>query len=586
MLRSHHCGALNENHSEKQVTLAGWVQKIRNKGFIVWIDLRDRFGITQLVFDEERTPEAVYKKSLELGREDVIQIKGKVIERESKNPNMATGGIEILVAELTLLNAAKTPPFTIEDQTDGGEELRMQYRYLDLRRTPIRENLIFRHKVTMAVRNFLSQADFIDVETPYLIKSTPEGARDFVVPSRMNSGQFYALPQSPQTFKQLLMIAGFDKYFQIVKCFRDEDLRADRQPEFTQIDCEMTFVEQEDVLAQFEAMIQHLLYEIKGVKLGDFPRMTFTEAIEKYGNDKPDIRFGMTFGELNALAQNKGFNVFDSQELVVGIAVAGGANMTRKEIDGWIEWVKRPQIGAKGLVWVKCNEDGSYKSSVDKFFGNEDLSQWATATGANAGDLIFVMAGAAPATRTQLSALRMEIAQQMGLRKPNEFAALWVTDFPLLEWDDETQRYHAMHHPFTAPKKEDIDLLESDPGKAKANAYDLVLNGNEIGGGSIRIHDTALQEKMFDLLGFTEKEAQEQFGFLMNAFQYGAPPHGGIALGLDRLVAILGGSETIRDFIAFPKNNNGRDVMINAPAALEETQLEELYLKSLTKDPS
>ena len=585
MLRSHHCGELNENHSEENVTLAGWVQKIRNKGFIVWIDLRDRYGITQLVFDEERSPEGIYKKSLELGREDVIQIKGKVIERESKNPNMPSGGIEILVRELTLLNASKTPPFTIENETDGGDELRMQYRYLDLRRSRVRENLIFRHKVTMVVRNFLSQAEFIDVETPYLIKSTPEGARDFVVPSRMNSGQFYALPQSPQTFKQLLMIAGFDKYFQIVKCFRDEDLRADRQPEFTQIDCEMTFVEKEDVLAQFEALIQHLLKKIKGVELGDFPRITFAEAIEKYGNDKPDIRFGMTFGELSALVQNKGFNVFDSEELVVGIAVPGGANMSRKEIDGWIEWIKRPQIGAKGLVWVKFNKDGSYKSSVDKFFDSEDLSQWATATGANAGDLIFVMAGPTQATRTQLSALRMEIAEQMGLRKPEEFAALWVTDFPLLEWDEETKRYHAIHHPFTAPKKEDIGLLDSNPADAKANAYDLVLNGNEIGGGSIRIHDTALQEKIFDLLGFTEKEAQEQFGFLMDAFKYGAPPHGGIALGLDRLVAILGGSETIRDFIAFPKNNNGRDVMINAPAALEDAQLNELYLKSLSKNP-
>ena len=585
-MRSHHCGALNENHSNEEVTLAGWVQKVRNKGFIVWIDLRDRFGITQLVFDEERTPQVVYKKSLELGREDVIQIKGKVIERESKNPNMASGGIEILVVELTVLNAAKTPPFTIEKATDGGDELRMQYRYLDLRRAPVRENLIFRHKVTMAVRNFLSQADFIDVETPYLIKSTPEGARDFVVPSRMNSGQFYALPQSPQTFKQLLMIAGFDKYFQIVKCFRDEDLRADRQPEFTQIDCEMTFVEQEDVLVQFEAMIQHLLKEIKGVKLGNFPRMTFAEAMEQYGNDKPDIRFGMTFGELNTVAQNKGFNVFDSQELVVGIAVPGGAKMTRKEIDGWIEWVKRPQIGAKGLVWAKCNVDGSYKSSVDKFFTFNDLAQWAEITGAQTGDLIFVMAGAAHSTRNQLSALRMEIAEEMGLRKSDDFAALWVTDFPLLEWDEETQRYHAMHHPFTAPKIEDLDLLESDPSKAKANAYDLVLNGNEIGGGSIRIHDTSMQEKMFELLGFTEKEAKEQFGFLMDAFQYGAPPHGGIALGLDRLVAILGGSETIRDFIAFPKNNNGRDMMINAPAVLEDTQLEELYLKSLPKKSS
>ena len=585
MLRSHHCGELNENHSEEEVILAGWVQKIRNKGFIVWIDLRDRFGITQLVFDEERSPKAVYNKSLELGREDVIQIKGKVIERESKNPNMQSGGIEILVRELTLLSASKTPPFTIENETDGGDELRMQYRYLDLRRSRVRENLIFRHKVTMVVRNFLSQAEFIDVETPYLIKSTPEGARDFVVPSRMNSGQFYALPQSPQTFKQLLMIAGFDKYFQIVKCFRDEDLRADRQPEFTQIDCEMTFVEKEDVLAQFEALIQHLLKKIKGVELGDFPRITFAEAIEKYGNDKPDIRFGMTFGELSALVQNKGFNVFDSEELVVGIAVPGGANMSRKEIDGWIEWIKRPQIGAKGLVWVKFNKDGSYKSSVDKFFDSEDLSQWATATRANAGDLIFVMAGPTQATRTQLSALRMEIAEQMGLRKPEEFAALWVTDFPLLEWDEETKRYHAIHHPFTAPRKEDIGLLDSNPADAKANAYDLVLNGNEIGGGSIRIHDTALQEKIFDLLGFTENEAQEQFGFLMDAFKYGAPPHGGIALGLDRLVAILGGSETIRDFIAFPKNNNGRDVMINAPAALEDAQLNELYLKSLSKNP-
>ena len=585
MLRSHHCGELNENHSGKEVILAGWVQKIRNKGFIVWIDLRDRYGITQLVFDEERSPKAVYNKSLELGREDVIQIKGKVIERESKNPNMPSGGIEVLVRELTLLSASKTPPFTIENETDGGDELRMQYRYLDLRRSRVRENLIFRHKVTMVVRNFLSQAEFIDVETPYLIKSTPEGARDFVVPSRMNSGQFYALPQSPQTFKQLLMIAGFDKYFQIVKCFRDEDLRADRQPEFTQIDCEMTFVEKEDVLAQFEALIQHLLKKIKGVELGDFPRITFAEAIEKYGNDKPDIRFGMTFGELSALAQNKGFNVFDSEELVVGIAVPGGANMSRKEIDGWIEWIKRPQIGAKGLVWVKFNKDGSYKSSVDKFFDSEDLSQWATATRANAGDLIFVMAGPTQATRTQLSALRMEIAEQMGLRKPEEFAALWVTDFPLLEWDEETKRYHAIHHPFTAPRKEDIGLLDSNPADAKANAYDLVLNGNEIGGGSIRIHDTALQEKIFDLLGFTEKEAQEQIGFLMNALKYGAPPHGGIALGLDRLVAILGGSETIRDFIAFPKNNNGRDVMINAPAALEDAQLNELYLKSLSKNP-
>jgi len=584
MLRTHHCGALNEKHSGQEVTLAGWVQKVRNKGFIVWIDLRDRYGLTQLVFDEERTPEAVFQQSLDLSREDVIQIHGKVIERESKNPNLATGGIEILVHQLQLLNKAKTPPFTIEDQTDGGEELRMQYRYLDLRRNPIRNNIIFRHQVTMTIRNFLSQGGFIDIETPYLIKSTPEGARDFVVPSRMNSGQFYALPQSPQTFKQLLMISGFDKYFQIVKCFRDEDLRADRQPEFTQIDCEMSFVEQEDILLQFEALIQYLLQEIKGVTLGKFPRMTYAEAMEKYGNDKPDIRFGMTFATLNALAQNKGFNVFDSQELVVGMAVSGAAQMTRKEIDGWIDWVKRPQIGARGLVWVKYNADGSFKSSVDKFFNTADLTQWAESTAAQPGDLIFVMGGPAQSTRAQLSALRMELAEQMGLRKPDEFAALWVTDFPLLEWDEESQRFHAMHHPFTSPKTTDIPLLESHPQKVAANAYDLVLNGNEIGGGSIRIHDIELQKKMFDLLGFSQQEAQEQFGFLMDAFRYGAPPHGGIALGLDRLVAILGGKETIRDFIAFPKNNNGRDVMIDAPAPLSADQLDELSLKLLPKD--
>ncbi|NBS19541.1 MAG: aspartate--tRNA ligase, partial [Flavobacteriia bacterium] len=497
MLRTHHCGALNEKHSGQEVTLAGWVQKVRNKGFIVWIDLRDRYGLTQLVFDEERTPEAVFQQSLDLCREDVIQIHGKVIERESKNPNLATGGIEILVHQLQLLNKAKTPPFTIEDQTDGGEELRMQYRYLDLRRNPIRNNIIFRHQVTMTIRNFLSQAGFIDIETPYLIKSTPEGARDFVVPSRMNSGQFYALPQSPQTFKQLLMISGFDKYFQIVKCFRDEDLRADRQPEFTQIDCEMSFVEQEDILLQFEALIQYLLQEIKGVTLGKFPRMTYAEAMEKYGNDKPDIRFGMTFATLNALAQNKGFNVFDSQELVVGMAVSGAAQMTRKEIDGWIDWVKRPQIGARGLVWVKYNADGSFKSSVDKFFNTADLTKWAESTAAQPGDLIFVMAGPDQSTLAQLSALRMELAEQMGLRKPDEFAALWVTDFPLFEWDEDEKRFFSMHHPFTSPKPEFLDLLKKDPSSVIANAYDLVLNGNEIGGGSIRIHDFDTQMKIF-----------------------------------------------------------------------------------------
>jgi aspartyl-tRNA synthetase len=580
MYRTHDCGALSLEQLNQTVTLAGWVQKNRNKGFIVWVDLRDRYGITQLVFDEERTPKEVFKTAQGLGREFVIQVKGTVIERESKNPNMATGAIEVLVEELKVLNTAKTPPFTIEDQTDGGEELRMQYRYLDLRRAPVKDNLLFRHQVSMAVRNYLSQAGFIDVETPYLIKSTPEGARDFVVPSRMNEGQFYALPQSPQTFKQLLMVGGLDKYFQIVKCFRDEDLRADRQPEFTQIDCEMTFVDQEAILNQFEGLTRHLLKEIKGIEVADFPRMSYEEAMKTYGNDKPDIRFGMTFKELNALAQGKGFGVFDSQELVVGIAVPGAAEMSRKEIDALIDWVKRPQIGAKGLVYVKCNADGSFKSSVDKFFTQNDLAAWAKHSEAQAGDLILVLSGEVKATRTQLSALRMELAERLGLRNPKEFAPLWITDFPLLEWDEESERFHAMHHPFTAPKPEHLELLKTDPGAVKANAYDLVLNGNEIGGGSIRIHDQQLQSQLFDLLGFTKEEAQAQFGFLMDAFQYGAPPHGGIAFGLDRLVAILGGEETIRDFIAFPKNNAGRDVMINAPAPLNDEQLNELYLKS------
>ena len=584
MLRTTHCGALTLNQLGEEVTLAGWVQKSRDKGFMLWIDLRDRYGITQIIFDEERTPKSVMKLAQSLGREFVIQVTGTVIERESKNPKLPTGEIEILAQSLTILNQAKTPPFTIENDTDGGEELRMQYRYLDIRRTPVRENLVFRSKVSLAIRNFLSAHNFIDVETPYLIKSTPEGARDFVVPSRMNQGQFYALPQSPQTFKQLLMVGGMDKYFQIVKCFRDEDLRADRQPEFTQIDCEMTFVEQEDILQQFEGLLQHLLKEIKGVQTGPFPRMTYAEAMAKYGNDKPDIRFGMEFTELNDLAKNKGFNVFDQQELIVGIAVPGAAAYTRKQIDKLIDWVKRPQIGANGLVWVKCNEDGSYKSSVDKFYTQEDLAQWAKASDANAGDLILVMAGDTNKTRTHLSALRMELAEQLGLRKPEEFAPLWVVDFPLLEWDDESQRYHAMHHPFTAPKPEQLNLLETDPGAVNANAYDLVLNGNEIGGGSIRIHDAATQEKMFALLGFSPEEAKAQFGFLMEAFQYGAPPHGGIALGLDRLVALLGGQETIRDFIAFPKNNSGRDLMIDAPSAIDTTQLEELYLSIQSKE--
>ena len=579
MLRTTNCGALTLEQLGEKVTLAGWVQKTRDKGFMLWVDLRDRYGITQVIFDEERTPKAIMEQAQRLGREFVIQVTGSVIERESKNPNLPTGAIEILAEDLVILNQAKTPPFTIENETDGGEELRMQYRYLDIRRTPVRENLVFRSQVSLAIRNYLSQHDFIDVETPYLIKSTPEGARDFVVPSRMNEGQFYALPQSPQTFKQLLMVGGMDKYFQIVKCFRDEDLRADRQPEFTQIDCEMTFVEQEDVLQQFEGLLSHLLKEIKGVTTGTFPRMTYAEAMKKYGNDKPDIRFGMEFAELNAVAKNKGFNVFDQQELIVGIAVPGAASYTRKQIDKLIDWVKRPQIGANGLVWVKCNEDGSYKSSVDKFYSGDDLGTWAEATGAKAGDLILVMAGPTHKTRTQLSALRMELGEQLGLRKADEFAPLWVVDFPLLEWDEETERYHAMHHPFTAPKPEQLELLDSEPGAVNANAYDLVLNGNEIGGGSIRIHDAATQEKMFSLLGFSPEEAKAQFGFLMEAFQYGAPPHGGIALGLDRLVAILGGQETIRDFIAFPKNNSGRDLMIDAPAPIDNAQLDELKLK-------
>lgn len=579
MYRSHNCGELNASHINQEVTLAGWVQKTRNKGFLIWTDLRDRYGVTQLIFDEARTQKDVFELAETLGREFVIQVKGTVIERESKNPNMATGDIEILVKELTILNAAQVPPFTIEDETDGGEDIRMKYRYLDIRRNPVKNSLLFRHKVAMEVRNYLSAQGFIEVETPVLIKSTPEGARDFIVPSRMNEGQFYALPQSPQTFKQLLMVGGMDKYFQIVKCFRDEDLRADRQPEFTQIDCEMAFVEQEDIMQAFEGLASHLLKELKGVETGAFPRMTYDEAMRKYGNDKPDIRFGMEFGELNEVAQHKDFGVFNSSELVVGIAVPGGAAYTRKEIDALIDWVKRPQVGASGMVYVKCEDGGTYKSSVDKFYNQEDLKKWAEITGANAGDLILVLSGDAFKTRTRLSALRMELATRLGLRKPDEFAPLWVVDFPLLEWDEESERFHAMHHPFTSPKPEDIPLLETDPGKVRANAYDLVLNGNEIGGGSIRIHNKDVQALMFKHLGFTDEEAKAQFGFLMDAFQYGAPPHGGLAFGFDRLVAILGGQETIRDFIAFPKNNSGRDVMIDAPSVINNAQLEELHIK-------
>ncbi|WP_282133895.1 aspartate--tRNA ligase [Seonamhaeicola maritimus] len=579
MYRSHNCGELRATNINEEVTLAGWVQKSRDKGFIVWVDLRDRYGITQLVFDEERTSKDMMRQAQNLGREFVIQVKGTVIERASKNPNIATGDIEILVTELNILNQAILPPFTIEDETDGGEELRMKYRYLDIRRNPVKENLIFRHKVTQEVRNYLSNEGFIEVETPYLIKSTPEGARDFVVPSRMNEGEFYALPQSPQTFKQLLMVGGMDKYFQIVKCFRDEDLRADRQPEFTQIDCEMAFIEQEDILNAFEGLTRHLLKEVNGVEVEKFPRILYDDALRLYGNDKPDIRFGMEFGELNEVAQHKDFNVFNSAELVVGIAVPGGNSYTRKEIDKLTSWVKRPQIGALGMVYCRCNDDGTFKSSVDKFYDQDDLTKWAEATGAKAGDLICVLSGDTSKVRAQLSALRMELAERLGLRKPDEFAPLWVMDFPLLEWDEETERYHAMHHPFTSPKPGQIELLKTNPGAVKANAYDLVLNGNEIGGGSIRIHDKETQSLMFDYLGFTEEEAKAQFGFLMDAFQYGAPPHGGLAFGLDRLVAILGGQETIRDFIAFPKNNSGRDVMIDAPAPIDDLQLEELSLK-------
>lgn len=579
MYRTHTCGQLSEAHIGQSVRLAGWVQKVRDKGFVVWIDLRDRYGVTQLVFDQERTPGELLEKAREAGREFVLQVAGEVIERASKNPKIPTGNIEVLVSELTVLNPSLTPPFTIEDQTDGGEELRMKFRYLDIRRNPVKENLIFRSRVAMEVRKYLSAQGFIEVETPYLIKSTPEGARDFVVPSRMNEGEFYALPQSPQTFKQLLMVGGLDKYFQIVKCFRDEDLRADRQPEFTQIDCEMAFVEQEDILNAFGGLTLHLLEAIRGVRLEAIPRMTYDEAIRRYGSDKPDIRFGMEFGELNDVARKGAFRVFDEAELVVGLAVPGGNGFTRKEIDALTEWVKRPQVGAQGLVYVRCNEDGSLKSSVDKFYSQEDLALWAERTAARKGDLILVLSGEAEVTRTRLSMLRMELAGRLGLRKPDEFAPLWVVDFPLLEFDPETGRYHAMHHPFTAPKPGQLELLDTDPAAVRANAYDLVLNGNEIGGGSIRIHDRETQEIMFRHLGFTPEEAEQQFGFLMNAFQYGAPPHGGIAFGLDRLVAILGGQESIRDFIAFPKNNSGRDVMIDAPAPIAEEQLEELHLR-------
>lgn len=583
MYRTNTCGELNESNIGQKVILAGWIQTIRDKGFLTWIDLRDRYGITQLVFDEQRTDKDLIDKAKKLGREFVIQASGTVIERSSKNPNLPTGAIEILVEELSILNPSLVPPFTIEDETDGGEELRMKYRYLDIRRNPVKEKLIFRSKVAQLVRNYLSQEGFIEVETPVLIKSTPEGARDFVVPSRMNPGQFYALPQSPQTFKQLLMVGGLDKYFQLVKCFRDEDLRADRQPEFTQIDCEMSFVEQEDILRTFEGLTKHLLKELKNLSFDNFPRMTYAEAMKKYGNDKPDIRFGMEFIEFNEELQNSGFKVFDEAELVVGINVEKCAVYTRKQLDELTDWVKRPQIGASGLVYIRYNEDGSIKSSVDKFYSEEKLKVVIQKANAQPGDLILILSGPTHKVRPQLSALRMELAERLGLRNPEVYAPLWVVDFPLLEWDEEENRYVAMHHPFTSPKPEDIPLLDTHPGEVRANAYDLVLNGNEIGGGSVRIYNKELQGKMLSLLGFSQEEAEAQFGFLMNAFKFGAPPHGGIAFGFDRFVAILGGQEVIRDYIAFPKNNSGRDVMIDAPSYIHEQQLEELNLK-ITKE--
>jgi aspartyl-tRNA synthetase len=578
MLRTHNCGDLRHEHIGQEVTLSGWVQKARDLGGMTFVDLRDRYGITQLAFNMD-TDADLCQKARKLGREFVIQIVGKVIERSSKNKNIPTGDIEIEVQELNVLNSAKTPPFTIEDDTDGGDDLRMQYRYLDIRRKPVRDNLMLRHRLSTETRKYLDSQAFIEVETPYLIKSTPEGARDFIVPSRMNEGQFYALPQSPQTFKQLLMVGGIDKYYQIVKCFRDEDLRADRQPEFTQIDCEMSFIEQEDILNMFEGLTRHLLKEIKGVELEKFPRMTYDKAMEKYGSDKPDIRFDMTFNTMNEVTQQNNFVVFDSAELVVGICAKGCAEWSRKQLDALTDYVKRPQIGAKGLIYCKYNTDGIFKSSVDKFFSQEDLAKWAEKMGAKPGDLMFLLSGDTDKVRKQMNELRLEVAEKLGLRDSNVFAPLWVVDFPLLEWDEETERYHAMHHPFTSPKPHDIDKLESDPGAVRANAYDLVMNGTELGGGSIRIHDKELQRIMFQHLGFTEEEAKDQFGFLMNAFEYGAPPHGGIAFGFDRLCSLFGGQESIRDFIAFPKNNSGRDVMIDAPSIIDNTQLDELNIK-------
>ena len=579
MYRSHTCGELRIEDVGKTVVLAGWVQRSRDLGGMTFLDLRDRYGLTQLAFDME-TNAILGEQARKLGREFVIQASGTVIERSSKNKNIPTGDVEITVTELKILNTSKLPPFTIEDETDGGDELRMQYRYLDLRRAPVLQKLRLRNQVALETRKYLDSKEFIDVETPVLIKSTPEGARDFVVPSRMNEGQFYALPQSPQTFKQLLMVSGFDRYYQIVKCFRDEDLRADRQPEFTQIDCEMAFVEQNDILEMFEGLIKHLFRTVRGVELVEtFPRMTYAEAMEKYGSDKPDIRFGMEFIDLTNLTQGKEFVVFDSAEIVLGINASGCSEYTRKQLDELTEWLKRPQIGASGLVYIKYNTDGTFKSSVDKFYSQDDLKAIAQKSQAQVGDLILLLCGEINKTRKQLSELRLHLGTVLGLRNPEVFKPLWVLDFPLLEWDEDNKRYHAMHHPFTSPKAEDFHLLASDPGKVRANAYDLAMNGVELGGGSIRIHDRTLQSQMFDLLGFSKEEAQAQFGFLMNAFEYGAPPHGGLAFGLDRLVATMGGSESIRDYIAFPKNNSGRDTMIDAPSPLNDLQLKELGIK-------
>lgn len=578
MYRTHTNGALRVENVNGTVTLCGWVQKSRDLGGMTFVDLRDRYGITQLAFNLE-VDATLCEKARGLGREDVIQVTGKVAERESKNSNIPTGDIEIMVEELEILNKSKTPPFTIEDDTDGGEELRMQYRYLDLRRSPLRKNMELRHRLAIEVRKYLDELSFFEIETPYLIKSTPEGARDFIVPSRMNAGQFYALPQSPQTFKQLLMVSGYDRYYQIVRCFRDEDLRADRQPEFTQIDCEMAFVEQEDVLQTFEGLLAYLFKKVKGVEVSDFPRMDYATAMRLYGSDKPDIRFDMTFCYLKEETQGKGFAIFDTAETVIGIVAKDCASYSRKQLDKLTDFVRRPQIGAKGMVYVKCNEDGTFKSSVDKFYDQEALKAWAEKCDAKAGDLILVLSGDEAATQKQMNELRLHMGNELGLRDASTYAPLWVYDFPLLEWDEDAQRYHAMHHPFTSPKTEDIHLLDSKPGEVRANAYDLVLNGTEIGGGSIRIHDRQVQQLMFKHLGFSDEEAKEQFGFLMDAFEYGAPPHGGIALGFDRLCALFGGQETIRDFIAFPKNNSGRDVMIDAPSVVEEEQLNELNLE-------